>query len=511
MTNRRRSYRPTVDSLDPRVLLSVGGLAPAQIKQAYSENINFYVGGRTYAATGAGQTIAIVIGGLDPSIIGDLKTFDAQFGLPDPNIRTYYFPGAQNSESVGAQTETALDVEWSHAVAPGANIMLVQAASMSYSDLTTAVNWARQQPGVSVVSMSWGAQEAATNHAYDWIFTTPAGHAGVTFIASSGDTGAWTNPQKTQVGVEWPASDPTVLSVGGTSLSVTSSGGYLGESAWSGGGGGYSKVYSEPSYQRGVQNNGVRSVPDVSYNAAPNTGVPVYNYSSGGWMVVGGTSAGAPQWAGLVALANQGRALIGLGSLDGASQTIPSLYQFSSDFRDITSGSNGFSATRGYDVATGLGTPIAVKVVGDLAFHAITSYVTYSTAQTHVGVNANVSTVPTQTNALVSLVAPALAAEVATVSTRPASQAALTSARRIGPIAVARGPAVAAIPLEPLAGGPATRRHHDLFDSALGALRDTVPALSRGLRGNRHPSRLPAWLLRGARNQAATPDSVRFL
>jgi subtilase family serine protease len=467
MTPRRRSYRPTVDPLDPRVLLSFGGFSPAQIRQAYGESIIFNVGGRTYTADGAGQTIAIVIGGLDPTILSDLKTFDARFGLPDPHISTFYYPGAQNNESIVGQAETALDVEWSHAVAPGANIMLVEAASMNSADLTTAVNWARQQPGVSVVSMSWGSQESAADHAYDPIFTTPAGHAGVTFVASSGDNGAWTNPQRTQAGVEWPASDPTVLSVGGTSLHVTSSGGYLGESAWSGGGGGYSRVYREPSYQGGVQYSGVRTVPDVSYDADPNTGVPIFSSSAGGWIVEGGTSAGAPQWAGLIALADQGRALIDLGPLDGASQTIPSLYRFSSDFRDVTSGSNGFSATRGYDLATGLGTPSAVKLVGDLAFQAITSNATDSSVPAHVGVNAKVSSAPTPTNALVGAVATAPGSEAPTAPARPAPQGALTRARRIGPFAVAQGPAVVAMPLGVLAGHPAGRRHHDLFDAAL--------------------------------------------
>jgi subtilase family serine protease len=232
-----------------------------------------------------------------------------------------------------------------------------------------AVNWARQQPGVSVVSMSWGGAESSGDHAYDSIFTTPAGHTGITFVASSGDNGAWTDSQRTRVGVSWPACDPTVLSIGGTTLYTTSNGGYLGESAWSGSGGGYSHVYAEPWYQRGVQNTGVRTVPDVAYNADPNSGVWIYNTYGGGWQVGAGTSAGAPQWAGLIALADQGRSLIGLGPLDGASQTLPALYELGRDFRDVAGGSNGFSATRGYDLATGLGTPYAVNLVGDLAFH----------------------------------------------------------------------------------------------------------------------------------------------
>jgi hypothetical protein len=216
-----------------------------------------------------------------------------------------------------------------------------------------------------------------------------------------------------------------------------------------------------------VQLTGVRTVPDVSYDADPYTGVPVYSTSSNGWFVEGGTSAGAPQWAGLIALADQGRALIGLGPLDGASQTIPSVYRFSSDFRDVTSGFNGFSATRGYDLATGLGTPIAVKLVGDLAFHAITSNATDSSVLAHVGVNAKASSTPTPTNAFVVEVATAPGSDASTAPSRPAPQGAITRARRIGTFAVAQGPAVVAMPLGALAGHSAGRRHHDLFDEAL--------------------------------------------
>ena len=205
----------------------------------------------------------------------------------------------------------------------------------------------------------------------------------MTFVAASGDSGFFNSHQGNQVGVEWPASDPNVLSVGGTTLSATANGSYLGESAWNlyynasqggwwGGGGGFSGVYAEPSYQYGVQRTGVRTVPDVAYNAG--AGVWIYDTLAGGWQDVGGTSAGAPQWAGLIAEVNQGRALVGLNPLDGASQTLPGIYQFSSAFHDITSGSNGYSATPGYNLATGLGTPIAYVLAGDLAFHFSSNY-----------------------------------------------------------------------------------------------------------------------------------------
>ena len=250
--------------------------------------------------------------------------------------------------------------------------------------MAAAVSWVADQPGVSVVSMSWAFPEQEVGTQYDSALMTPVGHTGVTFVASAGDSGYFNSHQGDQVGVQWPASDPDVLSVGGTSLYTSANGGYLAESAWSlsddgsngwwGGGGGLSQVYAEPSYQYGVQNTGVRTVPDVSYDANGNTGFAIYDAQSGGWTEVGGTSAGAPQWAALIAIADQGRALVNTLPLDGPSQTLPALYQFSSDFKQVTTGSNGYAAGPGYNLATGLGSPVAVTLLGDLAFHVSSEY-----------------------------------------------------------------------------------------------------------------------------------------
>ena len=150
----RPTFRPGFDNLDGRILLSAIPLTPTQIRQAYAENFTFNVNGDSYAATGAGQTIAIMEGGLDPYINNDLATFDQKYGLSaPPSFQSVYVQVRQNNESPDSILETALDVEWAHVVAPGANILLVQAKSMNSSDLVYAVNWARQQPGVSVVSM----------------------------------------------------------------------------------------------------------------------------------------------------------------------------------------------------------------------------------------------------------------------------------------------------------------------------------------------------------------------
>ncbi len=160
------------------------------------------------------------------------------------------------------------------------------------------------------------------------------------------------------------------MAVGGTQLSLSSSGGYLGETAWSGSSGGLSADEVQPAYQKGVvtQSATQRAVPDVSYNASTASPFAVYDTGYGGWLTVGGTSAGAPQWAALVAIADQGRAAAGEGTLDGGSQTLPLLYQLpAGDFHDVVSGGNGaYSAGAGYDLVTGRGSPIANLVVAGL-------------------------------------------------------------------------------------------------------------------------------------------------
>jgi hypothetical protein len=226
------------------------------------------------------------------------------------------------------------------------------------------VDYARNLPGVSVVSMSWGGGEWSSEGSYNNSFTTPSGHIGVTFVASTGDSGSSGNP-------EFPSVSPNVLAVGGTQLSTDGAGNYLGETGWSGSTGGISTSESQPGYQHGVvtQTTTQRAVPDVAYNGSSGSPYAVYDTSSyGGWIQVYGTSAGAPQWAALVAIADQGRALAGEGTLDGGTQTLPAIYQLpSSDFHDITSGSNGaYSAGPGYDLVTGRGSPLANRVVAGL-------------------------------------------------------------------------------------------------------------------------------------------------
>ena len=358
----RKNFRARCEQLEDRSLLSM--LTPAQVRQAYGMNaIEFSANGQTIQGTGAGQTIAIVGAFHNPFVSGELDAFDAAYGLSNPALVQVDLAGAQTN--IGWAEEEALDVEWSHVMAPGASIIVVEAASANTSDLMNAVNLARKLPGVSVVSMSWGGSEFRGQTTYDPFFTTPAGHNGVTFVTASGDNGS-------KHGADWPASSPNVVGVGGTTLWVDAAGNTLLETAWSGSGGGFSVLEREPSYQRTVQRKGRRATPDVAMVADPNTGVPVLvldpSTGQGSWGTYGGTSLSAQLFGGLIAVADQGRALAGLGTLDGATQTLPLLYSVSSaDFRDITAGSNGHRATPGYDLATGLGSPRGALLVSDLS------------------------------------------------------------------------------------------------------------------------------------------------
>src|SRR5262249_18442965 len=158
----------------------------------------------------------------DPNIASDLSKFDSQYGLSAPASFTQYVETGLRQDDSGWALETSLDVEWAHAIAPGASIVLVEAEPDLY-DLFSGVSFASQLSGVSVVSMSWGSGEFSGESAYDSVFTTPTGHSNVTFVASSGDSAV----------TEYPSVSPNVLAVGGTTLNVTSQGKYISETGWS--------------------------------------------------------------------------------------------------------------------------------------------------------------------------------------------------------------------------------------------------------------------------------------
>ena len=340
------------------------GISPAQIKKTYGLD--------KVSGDGTGQTIAIIDAYHHPNIVSDLKTFSRQFSLPDPpTFNIVSQTGGSVSKikvNAGWASETALDVEWTHAISPGSNLLLVESVNDDLSNLIKAVDYARHVPEVSVVSISWGISEFKRQTKYDKYFTTPPGHIGITFVVSSGDESA-------SFGAEYPASSPNVLSVGATTLSSDDDGTYISESGWRSSTGGVSKFEIAPAHQNRLLNARKRLTPDVAYNGNPNTGYSVYSSikDSGviGWSVQGGTSACSPQWAGQIAIANQLRADAGKGSLDGATAAIPALYSvysapgtegfanYTNIFNDVTTGFNSKSslAAPGFDTVTGLGTP----------------------------------------------------------------------------------------------------------------------------------------------------------
>ena len=218
--HRATTFRPSAEVLDDRCLLS--GLTPAQITHAYGLDALTFSNG-TVKADGSGETIALIEAFHDPYLASDLKTFDAATNLPDPVLSVVNLGTSQTNDSWAS--ETLLDVEWAHAIAPGAKILVVEANSESVTDLMAAVNVARSTPGVAAVSMSWGFAEFAGETLYDSTFTTPVGHQGVSFFTASGDSGA-------AGGAEWPSSSPNVVSVGGTTLKLGAANSIAAESAW---------------------------------------------------------------------------------------------------------------------------------------------------------------------------------------------------------------------------------------------------------------------------------------
>jgi subtilase family serine protease len=326
-----------------------GGLSPAQFATAYNMPLD---------NQGQGETIALVEAGDDPNIEADLNVFSTQFGLPACTTANGCFKKVFADDTpppdAGWAVETSLDVEWAHAVAPQAHILLVEGydASDLYFSIppTLALN-------PSVVSLSWGGGEFGTETSYDQFFQPST----VPILACTGDVGngAW-----------YPAASPYVTAVGGTQLTIDSSGNYVSEVGWSGSGGGISRYEPEPSYQTNYvipQANGFRGVPDISLNASGSTPYAVYDsFGQGGWIEVAGTSAATPAWAGIVAVMKSTKkgnfAKFNQSIYSVARQTNPVL------FHDMLIGSNGTcgyvcNARSGYDYVTGIGTANATAIV----------------------------------------------------------------------------------------------------------------------------------------------------
>ncbi|MEY4880849.1 MAG: hypothetical protein RLZ87_277, partial [Armatimonadota bacterium] len=260
------------------------GFSPSQIRTAYG-----------VPSTGGSGAIAVVIAYHYPNALRDFNVFATQFGLPTQTgtnqtattnsvFQVVYQGTAAPTQNTGWNQEAAMDIEWTHAMAPSAKIYLVEANSASITDLNAAIVKASSLPGVRAVSMSFGATESTSFSTFD---TTVFNKSGVVYFASAGDVGG----EKI-----WPAMSPKVVSVGGTSLTL--SGTTATEKAWSGTGGGVSAVFARPSYQSALTAivGTKRGGPDIAAVADPYTGAAVYapsNTTTSTWMVFGGTSLSA--------------------------------------------------------------------------------------------------------------------------------------------------------------------------------------------------------------------------
>ncbi len=324
------------------------GETPASIRPVYGLPADV-----TYGGSG---TIALVVAYDYPTAAADLDTFSRAFGLPRVcsqsgyasgcfNFSVKYASGYQPAADCGWAQEAALDIEWAHALAPHANIVLVEAGSSSFSSLFNAVTVAANSVGAyGEVSMSWGGSEFWSEAYYDNRFVK----SGVVFFAASGDTGGVTM---------YPAVSPNVIAAGGTRINRDYTGKFLSETAWSGTGGGASAYEPRPGYQGIISNitGSRRGVPDLSFDADPASGVSVYDSTAcqgySGWMVFGGTSVAAPSLAGIVNSAGH--------FFPSTAAELSTIYQNLGNgtvFRDITSGTAGSNAAGpGWDYVTGVG------------------------------------------------------------------------------------------------------------------------------------------------------------
>jgi hypothetical protein len=361
---RRSPHRLQLEKLETRDLLA--SYTPAQVYHAYGfDRVAFGDANHPQVAgNGAGQTIGIIDAYDDPAIASNLATFDNFYGIPaPPSFTKVNQDGGTNypSPNMSWGSEIALDVEYAHAMAPAANILLVEANDSGDGSLETAVQYAANH-GATVISMSFGHGEFFGETGHDHVYT----HPGVTYFAGTGDSGAPGG---------YAAYSPNVVAVGGTSLYLDGSGNYSSESGWNGSGGGISAVESQPFYQAGVvtQSATRRCTPDLSFVADPSTGVWIYDTFGGvGDYPIGGTSAATPIAAALGAVVNQGRGyLFGRSNYDGIDY-LDALYHLpQSDLNDITTGNNfgvfpGYFAGPGYDLVTGRGTPVVDRFVSGM-------------------------------------------------------------------------------------------------------------------------------------------------
>jgi subtilase family serine protease len=383
--------------------------SPQEIRHAYGVDGLLNAGN-----VGAGQTIVIIDSFGSPTLASDLATFDASYGLPDPPNLTVLAPlgtvpfDVTNDDMTGWAGETTLDVEWAHAMAPGASIVVLTSpvseteGVQGMPEFLALEQYALDHHLGQIISQSFGATENTlftpagrqVFNGFERMYATAALRH-VTVLASAGDDGTANvdinmNPYTTPT-VIYPGSSPLVTSVGGTSLFADTEGNYQSETVWDNEtgatGGGISQTFAEPIYQRLLppatqrQLGGHRGIPDISWNADPETPILIYLSFLGpdneGYYFVGGTSEGAPQWAGLVADLNQSIHRP-IGFLN------PYLYLLGAagrgrGFHDIVVGNNafagvpGYDAAPGWDLATGWGTPNLGQLFSAIAAMPVSS------------------------------------------------------------------------------------------------------------------------------------------
>ncbi|MDA8278030.1 MAG: S53 family peptidase [Actinomycetota bacterium] len=406
----------SANGFDPATCIAQVGLAcygPSQFHAAY--RVPWKINGQL---AGTGEQIAIIDAYGSPTVASDLATYDAEFGLPPAKLNIYYPDGQptynplQHAGETGWAEETSLDVQTVHDLAPGATINLIVASSPNGNDLNVAERYAVSNHLGDVMSMSFGAPEAAIAGGGNNLQLTQADSiyqqaaaAGISVFASSGDSGA--SAGYATANASFPASDPNVTSTGGTDLFLNKKGGYGSEYTWNDSdpatcpfgcaygtfgatGGAPSVVYSAAPYQSAVSGMSARTTSDVSFNASVYTASMIYlgflGAGQNNFYFFGGTSEASPAWAAITADLDQAVVEAGGHDLGQLNSTLYSLASnpktYSSDFHNITVGNNqlpyptapGYSAGKGYNLPTGLGTPIVSGLLNSLAPSATLSF-----------------------------------------------------------------------------------------------------------------------------------------
>jgi subtilase family serine protease len=406
------TFMAPVPFSDPQceAVFQISCYVPDQVEAAYNLPALYHSG-----ISGKGRTIVVVDAFGSPTIGDDLLQFDQYLGLGTPPLRIVkvgHVPAfnSGNGDMVGWAGETSLDVEYAHAGAPKANIVLVEVGQENLQQLSLGVKYAVQHKLGDVISLSWGLPEQDLGrqfvNAYSSIFSQAA-KSHITIVASSGDSGVsgqqndgsnYRHPV-----ASWPATSPYVTAVGGTRLNLNASGGRNGlDTAWNdtystavnnfffgdsgpnplATGGAKSVYYGRPSYQKGVRGvtGGQRGIPDISMSASCSVAVNVfetYSGGQGGWTASCGTSESAPMFAAIVALAAQ-KAGHGLGLINPALYALAG--QHAAGIVPVASGNNtvsfsgvtvhGYSVRKGYNLVTGLGTVNGKSFVPELAHAA---------------------------------------------------------------------------------------------------------------------------------------------